>query len=344
MIAAYFGMSESYVMPENYKYKDGDLQIQTPERPLGAGSVQIGSCDPAKKRLTQWTSADHESAYRAINALVRTWQEQGIDGYLIYGRESSNSSVPFSWEVVPYSDREWWRAKQFNVLWNIAINQRIRWYRGPYLDERQSLSKQERNGISQKLNQEISENLATPSEKVITSAKKALEEQNKFCNFCSDRIIKAQQIYEGKHIRVLLDYAPLTKFHVLLVTKAHRQKFSDLKEEEYLENASLTKDLIEFYEGENKEHCAVHKYAKADKKAGQTIPHWHEHLVFTTSDVQERSGEWTIFRKMLLGPLPLPNVIKQCLGIGPLSKDQLKADVEKYSKAFKEFKERQNKG
>ena len=48
-------------------------------------------------------------------------------------------------------------------------------------------------------------------------------------------------------------------------------------------------------------------FNKNGREAGQSIPHWHEHVVFTATRTQEWLGKLTVLKNMLLGgssPIP----------------------------------------
>jgi len=62
--------------------------------------------------------------------------------------------------------------------------------------------------------------------------------------------------------------------------------------------------LIRFYK-ENGCHTA-YLFDKAGAEAGQSVPHWHEHLIFTATKTQELFGKLIILKNMLIGSSPLP--------------------------------------
>ncbi|PWU15022.1 MAG: hypothetical protein C5B45_03355 [Chlamydiae bacterium] len=98
--------------------------------------------------------------------------------------------------------------------------------------------------------------------------------------FCTQKIIEKQRVFEGRLINILYDYAPIgpEKVHLLLVPKEHREKFSDLTKEEFLEIDDLSQKLIHFYKDKNPDRrdSAVHVFDKTGALAGQTVPHWHQ--------------------------------------------------------------------
>ncbi|QLH36934.1 MAG: HIT domain-containing protein [Parachlamydiaceae bacterium] len=82
----------------------------------------------------------------------------------------------------------------------------------------------------------------------------------------------------------------------------HREKFSDLTLHEYLETMQFAQRLVSFYKEKG---FRAHIFNKSGHRAGQTVPHWHEHLIFTSTKTQEFLGKLAIFKSMLIGSSPL---------------------------------------
>ena len=126
--------------------------------------------------------------------------------------------------------------------------------------------------------------------------------------FCNPKVLDKQRVFEGKEINVLYNYAPIglgeEKLHFLIVPKEHHPNFSDLTKSEYLESMQLSQKLIKFYQG--KGFHTAYLFDKTGAEAGQTVPHWHEHVVFTATKTQELFGKWTVLKNMVLGSSPLP--------------------------------------
>lgn len=113
-------------------------------------------------------------------------------------------------------------------------------------------------------------------------------------------------VFEGKKINVLYNYAPLVggkeKLHFLIVPKQHRPKFSDLTEAEYLEAMVIAQKLISFYK--DKGYHTAYLFDKSGREAGQTVPHWHEHLVFPST--QAFLVMLSVLKNILIGPSCIP--------------------------------------
>jgi diadenosine tetraphosphate (Ap4A) HIT family hydrolase len=127
--------------------------------------------------------------------------------------------------------------------------------------------------------------------------------------FCDQKVIDKQLVFEGKEINILYNYAPIVlgegKLHFLIVPKQHRSKFTDLTETEYLDVMQLSQKLVGFYKG--KGYHTAYLFDKTGIEAGQTVPHWHEHVVFTATKTQEFFGKLTVLKNMLFGSSPLPS-------------------------------------
>ncbi len=260
-------------------YEHQCMQMTVPDYPLSKGSLKIETKSHIL-HLSDWEEENALVAYQLIQKVIGVWKENGVTDYLIYAKESTSSNS-FGYEVVPYPKNGWRFWEQFKVLWNIIFG-------GP------SLSKSQRLRIAndfQQLEQTSSE--ISPEKEYI----------NGIDFFCNPYVVESQRVFEGKKINVLYNYAPIglgeRKLHFLLVPKEHRLKFSDLTQEEYLETVQLSQKLIRFYK--EKEFKTAYLFNKSGAQAGQSVPHWHEHVVFTASKTQEIFGKLTILKNMLIG-------------------------------------------
>jgi diadenosine tetraphosphate (Ap4A) HIT family hydrolase len=282
-----FGNAQSLVNEEAIVLKYGSVQVIVPERPLAPGSLKIQPRSNAAN-FSEWKPESQQEAYFLIQRIVHIWKAQGIADYLIYGKETDASKSIFSWEIVPFpknGNRIW---KQFKVLWNTAF--------GSF-----SISRTEQKRIAEDFNHALLRDRWAQIEPI----KRAVREKDPFCN---QNIIEKQLVFEGKEINILYNHAPIVlgkeKLHFLLVPKRHCQKFSELTESEYLEVAQLSQNLTEFYK--SKGYPTAYLFNKSGVEAGQTVPHWHEHLIFTATKTQEFFGKLRILKNMLLGSTPLP--------------------------------------
>lgn len=256
--------------------------IIVPEAPLAKGSIQLRSLGTG--RFSDWSVSDKYTAHLVIRSVINQWQKEGITDYLIYGKESTAEDNAFTWEIVPYPKTGWAFWNQFKVLWNITFGchplplverQHIAL---AYAEKKSSYSSIQ---LSEKVNQVALRNDA----------------------FCNSEIIDKQRVFEGRNINVLYNYAPLSigneKLHFLIVPKEHRERFIDLTEEEYSETMELSQKLITHYREQG--FNTVYMFDKTGKSAGQTVPHWHGHQIFTATKTQEFYGKLLVLKNMLFG-------------------------------------------
>lgn len=261
-------------------YKGKTMMVVVPESPLAKGSLKIEP-KTTSVNLLEWSKDNEHEAYELIQKVVKVWKEKGVSDYLIYTKGSSNAKRQFSWEIVPFEKSGLTFWKQFKVLWNITFGS---------------------NRISENEREQIAKEWTTLPVKHPISVSK----DNREDAFCNPDVIKRQLVYEGKEIYLLYNYAPISttegRLHFLLIPKKHRLNFSELTESEYSETNDFLKKLISYYR--NKDY---HIFDKNGSEAGQSVPHWHEHLVFTDSQTQEFLGKLIILKNMLIGTSPLSN-------------------------------------
>ncbi len=256
--------------------------VQVPEHPIANDSLQVGSERP----LLEWTDSDHESSFEYLQKIVSFWQENQIaDDYLVYGKHTKESSS-FHWEIVPhYKDSLFWDfQQQLSVLWNISFG-------------------------SGALPPEVMEEKAKVIDRLFEQT--ILNPQDRGVQgedpFCKDEVIEKQWVLKGDRVTVLFNYAPIgfggERLHFLIIPKAHKERFEDLSSQEYVEISQFAARLIQKYS--DKDAYLFHKSGRA---AGQTVPHFHMHLVFTGSKVQDIFGKLTVFKNMLLGSSPMSAV------------------------------------
>lgn len=115
---------------------------------------------------------------------------------------------------------------------------------------------------------------------------------NKDCVFC--KIIKGEipskLIYDDDDFMAVLDVAPATKGHVLILPKEHAVTLADLSDEKASKILVLAKKII-------KAMMKVHGFTNYNlvqnngKLAGQTVEHFHLHLIPRYSI--DELGLWT---------------------------------------------------
>lgn len=280
------GVLEAFTFAEQDEpiVKGSALTLYAPTDPLAHGSVALSS--NATKQFTEWSEREDLEAYNTMQRVVALWADKGIHNYLIIGKAESGEGSQFHWEAVPYSGG-WAFLNQLSVLWNLTFGPR-------------AASQEEQSETAEGM-----EHLGTQSKKIA----EVEAQTNKLDAFCDPVVIQKQSVFEGKTVRVLYNYAPLIadgeKLHFMVIPKAHRPTYADLTEEEYVEAMALTRKLVTYYR--DKGYPTAYLYDKSGEAAGQTVPHWHEHVVLTASKVDELRGKWTVFRNMILGTTRIPD-------------------------------------
>ena len=97
------------------------------------------------------------------------------------------------------------------------------------------------------------------------------------CPFC--RVDPSRIIFENRFCFAVRDRAPITKLHTLIVTKRHIVDYFSLNQEE---NESIWKMINSLKENIIKIDPAVTAFnigCNAGKDAGQTVFHFHFHLI-----------------------------------------------------------------
>ena len=185
--------------------------IYQPRRSLSIPSLQVSPL--VQKSFDRWSEADHSGCYDILKKCVGVWKKMGTaEHYMIYGKHSPKSQS-FQWEIIPYKKA----IQQFLVLGTISfggipiptflIRKKVQELRAAF------------------------HRFTTPEPQVPNS--------NKQDPFCEPEVIKKQTIFSGKTVDVLYDIAPIgfegERLHFLVVSKQHREKFTDLTPEEYQE-------------------------------------------------------------------------------------------------------------
>lgn len=273
---------------ESIIYEGRTMNLIVPECPLSAGSVKI-TPKADIEHFSDWQDTHKLEAYDLIQRVVRIWEKRGINDYFIYGKESHDSHSKFSWEIIPFSKEGFRFWKQFTVLWNMIFG-------GSCLSEEDQ--------------EKIVKNFQAEDDLFSVSPPHQMKPVEVIGNdpFCKQNVIDRQMVFEGKEINLLYNYAPIVlsedKLHFLIVPKRHRVGFSDLTETEYLEAMQLSQKLVSFYK--DKGYDIAYMFDKTGIEAGQTVPHWHEHIVLAETKTQEFFAKLTVLKNMLFYSSPMP--------------------------------------
>ncbi len=265
------------------------VSVKLPTVQLANHSLQVST--PDDKVYTDWTGNDHSNSFTMLQKVASIWKENHIaDQYLIYGKIQTGSEIPFNWEVVPYYTpntvfgRIW---QQLCVLWKICFG-------GSAPTETQKFHQiqdykkffAELQNIPEKVNTIVMGN--DP--------------------FCKPEVINRQSVLEGKRINILYNHAPIgfggERLHFLVVPKEHRIDFGALESEEYVEASELAQALVKHF-SKTRPLQEIHLFHKTGRDAGQTVPHWHMHVIMTSNSAQGVFGKLTVLKNMLLGSSPM---------------------------------------
>lgn len=224
-----------------------------------------------------------------MQRIAQAWKSGNVTNqYLIYGKIDSN---PFNWEMVPYQKCRTFIGRiiqQLQVLWRTVFG---------------GATVSEESGKNQAKRYEV---LLNQSPEVIEPSNDPSKGND---SFCKDETIERQWVIKGKKVNVLFNYAPIgfggERLHFLVVPKEHRETFTDVTQEEYCESLELTTKLVEHFGETRKTVKNVYLLNKTGLDAGQTVKHWHLHVIFSTNTAQDFWGKMTVIKNILLGSSPM---------------------------------------
>lgn len=275
-------------LPLNIPYSHAvqPLQVRVPEKQLIDQSLQIVAPD---KRFTDWTGQNHAESYEQMQRIAQAWKNSHLtDQYLIYGKSDAN---PFQWEIVPYQKCRTFIGRivqQLQVLWRTVFGGMV-------------VTKDSRQKQTKKY-EELLNNLPA-----FNKPSKASNVSND--SFCKKDTIDRQWVVTGAKVNVLFNYAPIgfggERLHFLVVPKEHRETFTDVTKDEYCESLELTTKLVNHFTNHRKNVNNVYLLNKTGQDAGQTVKHWHLHVIFSTNTAQDFWGKMTVFKNILLGSSPM---------------------------------------
>lgn len=100
------------------------------------------------------------------------------------------------------------------------------------------------------------------------------------CIFCklANGVFETNTIYEDEQFRVILDAAPATKGHALILPKEHYANIYEIDENVAADAMKLAKKLISSLT--EKLNCDGYNIVQNNgEDAGQTVFHFHMHLI-----------------------------------------------------------------
>ncbi|MBL7096007.1 HIT family protein [candidate division KSB1 bacterium] len=109
---------------------------------------------------------------------------------------------------------------------------------------------------------------------------------NNHCQFCRIESFKHQIICQNKNFHIIHSRSPLTKGHVMIVTKKHIDSFLDLTELEIKDFFKILKKISKSLKKTYK-YDGINLFTNVGETAGQIIPHLHFHLILRFKDEKE---------------------------------------------------------
>lgn len=266
--------------------RDQSLVAIIPQRQLMHQSVQIVA---STKTFNGWTEGNHADSYHFMKRIAQAWKISHLaHQYMIYGKIDTNI---FTWEIVPYQKCKTLLGRiiqQLQVLWRAV-------FVGRFVSEESKLMQQKKYEVL--LNK-------SPEGIIPSQGSNPVDD-----SFCKKEVIDRQWVITGKKVNVLFNYSPVgfggEKLHFLVVTKEHRETFIDVTQEEYCESLSLTKKLVDHFNENRKTIKGVYLINKTGVDAGQTVNHWHLHVIFSTNATQDFWGKITVLKNIFLRSSPM---------------------------------------
>ena len=111
------------------------------------------------------------------------------------------------------------------------------------------------------------------------------------CIFCklANGVFETNTVYEDEQFRVILDAAPATKGHALILPKNHYANIYEIDEDVAASAMKLAKKLIVDFTA--KLNCDGYNIVQNNgETAGQTVFHFHMHLIPRYRDDNQKIG------------------------------------------------------
>lgn len=124
--------------------------------------------------------------------------------------------------------------------------------------------------------------------------------------FCREEVVARQRIFEGRHLQILMDHAPITAGHVLITTKAHRGTADEMTADESAELPEMCRLARGYFQAKHgtPEYILLEKNGPS---AGQTQPHVHFHAIpmAQTSGLTRVVAQINVLFRILFGSSPM---------------------------------------
>ncbi len=213
----------------------------------------------------------YDEMYKLLQKAATYW-----DNFFIYTQVTAEQPSLDKWEFIPYTRDSYAWTQQISVLWAVIQGASVQ---SP--EQRKTTLEDYQGRISQ---------ISSPQKLSGTDA------------FCKPEVIERQRVISGKTVEVLFNYAPMGEEHFLIVPKEHRTDFRELQEGEFVEALHWADKIVTHYVHQG---FTCYLYHKTGAIAGQTVPHWHLHVVIVKPE-KDLKEKLHVAWRMLVGARPLP--------------------------------------
>ena len=244
---------------ETTAYQNAHIEVCSPFLSYDQEELKIQSRSTFSS-LKEWTGLDHEYSHEALKKIASVFKNRQ-DDYLIFGQMDVNKIEMFGWHAIPYHSTDWTLWKQLKVFWTLLS--------GPF-----RVNNELRKAVAKSYRDELNKEQLESSPIYHPTAHDP---------FCNESQLKKQRIFEGVEVDVLYNYAPTKldeQLDFLIISKKHRNSFYELSKSEYVEAITLAITIFNAFRETEQANIAT-IYHKSGKRAGQTVPHWHLHVMLT---------------------------------------------------------------
>jgi diadenosine tetraphosphate (Ap4A) HIT family hydrolase len=117
------------------------------------------------------------------------------------------------------------------------------------------------------------------------------------CPFCSEKVLKRQQVYENDYFRIILEHCPIIEGHLLVIPKRHIMKAHELTQEEGASLIEAIQKTVQAFRStfDTDEYIV---YEKNGPHAGQSVFHVHFHLIPVPKNGMPEHVKMALFAKL----------------------------------------------
>lgn len=249
-------------------YSNAGIELRRPLVPLATGALEI-----------QHAGQD-ERVYQLLQKLTLYWRTPVLNAaplaraFLCLERRDAARSLTTR-QVIPYPHGGiWGYLRQIQVVWNVNVPNFLRIAHSRLLGNQEALTAALQKDLL--INAEVSPRGADP--------------------FCNEAQLAKQQVFEGRYVKVLFNFKPLSPLDFLIVSKEHCETFDKVKQETYAEAMRIGNAIVEVYK---KRYPIAYLNHANGQPAGQTVLHWHLHVTMAAGKVDELMGSLKILGKIL---------------------------------------------